>query len=343
MSKPTAIVNLAGDYEESIERYAKHLGRDKNRRRIFNEIYGRVRKLRSIKEIATAIGVSPRSSIQPIQNALSHLASHGLIVRHDNKGHTKDGSRYVYGKAEYIRANKDEIVKQADKRKSAGPTKRRPAVQHSTTVRQVSKRDLKGRKRLNVLYLTASPDPAAPLRVDAEVREVQQEIRGSIFRDKIKIEYRPAADLDSLIDGLNDLRPQIVHFSGHGNEGGVATDTGRVRKPVAKMVSFDLLAKALNATDHPPQVIVLNSCNSSSAKTVLLPAAKIVIAMQASVTDVAATAFAVKFYAAIASGQSVNAAFKQGKLGIDGVSISEADTPVLLHASETNPTKIILT
>lgn len=343
MSKPTAIVNSAGDYEESIERYAKHLSRDKNRRRVFNEIYGRVRKLRSVKEIATAIGVTGGRSIQPVQNALNHLFSHNLIVRHDNKGHAKDGSRYVYGKADFIRANKDEIVKQADKRKPAGPTKRRPAVRHTITVRQVSERDLKGRKRLNVLYLTASPDQEAPLRVDAEVRKVQEAIRGSIYRDKIKIEYRPAADLNSLIDGLNDLRPQIVHFSGHGNEGGVATDTGRVRKPAAKMVSFDLLARALGATDHPPRVIVLNSCNSSSAEKVLVPLAKIVIAMQASVTDVAATAFAQRFYAAIASGQSVDAAFKQGQIAVEAVSIGEADTPVLLTASETNPAKIILT
>ncbi len=343
MSKPTAIVNSAGDYEESIERYAKHLGQDKNRRCVFNEIYGRARKFRSVKEIATAIGIMGGRSIQPIQNALNRLFSHDLIARHDNKGHAKDRSRYVYGKADFIRANKDEIVKQADKRKPTGPTKRRPAVRHTIPVRQVSRRDLRARKRLNVLYLTASPDRDQPLRVDAEVRKVQEAIRGSVFRDKIKIEYRPAADLNSLLDGLNDLRPQIVHFSGHGNEGGVATDTGKVRKPVTKMVSFDLLAKALNATDHPPQVVVLNSCNSSFAGKILVPIAKIVIAMQTSVTDVAATAFAQKFYAAIASGQSVNAAFKQGQIAVEAVSISETDIPVLLHAPEINPARTILT
>lgn len=343
MSKQTAIVNPAGDYEESIERYAKHLGRDKNRRRVFNEVYGRIRKLRSVREIAIAIGMADGKSKQPVQNALNHLCSHGLITRHDNEGHTEGVSRFVYGKADFIRANKEEIVKQADKRKAAGPTKRRPVVRHTINIKQISKRDLKGKKHLNVLYLTASPDKEMPLRVDAEVRRVQETIRGSVFRDKIKIEYRPAADLNSLINGLNDLRPQIVHFSGHGNEGGIATDTGKVGKPIAKMLSFELLAKALDATDHPPKVIVLNSCNSSSAKKSLLPIVKIIIAMQVSVTDVAAAAFAQKFYAAIASGQSVNAAFKQGLIAVEAVSITEVDTPALLHAPETNPAKIVLT
>ncbi len=343
MSKPTAIVNPAGDYEESIERYAKHLGRDKNRRNVFNEIYGRARKPRSMKEIAAAIGFKDGESIQTIQNALNRLSSHGLIARHDNKGHANDRSQYVYGKTDFIRANKDEIIKQADRRKPFGPTKRRPAVQRTTNVRQVSRRDLRGRKRLNVLYLTASPDQDTPLRLDAEVRNVQEAIRASKFRDKVKIEYRPAADLNTLLDGLNDIRPQIVHFSGHGNNFGVATDSGRVRKSTTKLVSYDLLARALSATDHPPQVIVLNSCNSSSAKKVILPIVGIVIAMQASVTDIAATAFAQRFYAAIASGQSVNAAFKQGQAAVVHVSISETDTPVLLHVPETNPAKIVLT
>jgi hypothetical protein len=65
--------------------------------------------------------------------------------------------------------------------------------------------------------------------------------------------------------------------------------------------------------------------------------------MEDSISDLAATAFANKFYAAIASGQSLQSAFNQGKLAIEAASIGEADTPKLICAKDVNPVKIVLT
>jgi hypothetical protein len=68
------------------------------------------------------------------------------------------------------------------------------------------------------------------LRVDAEVSKVSEEIRRSQYRDNITLHQSPAANLNAIIRGLNDHRPRIVHFSGHGNAGGLATDDGGVRR-----------------------------------------------------------------------------------------------------------------
>lgn len=345
MSKPTSIVDPTGNRSKHIEIYGQLLGRNKMRRRVFNEIYGRVRKPRSVREIATAIGVTGNKSIQPVQNALSYLADHDFVLKMDNDGHT-GAAQYVYGKIKFVAANKEQIIKAADNKKFREALSDKSAttvVKNITNVRQPDKRALRKQKPLNILYLTASPDEATHLRVDAEVRLVQEAVRGSPFRDKIKIAYRPAAGLNTLIDGLNDLHPQIIHFSGHGNKGGVLMDKGKVGRPTAKTLSFDLLAQALDATDHPPEVIVLNACNSSAAKKALLPAVKAIIAMGESVTDIAAAVFAQKFYAAIASGQSISSAFKQGKIGVEESSISEKDIPVLLHDLDIDPAKIKLT
>jgi len=35
MSVQTAVINATGDHEETVERYAKHLGKDKIRRKLF--------------------------------------------------------------------------------------------------------------------------------------------------------------------------------------------------------------------------------------------------------------------------------------------------------------------
>ena len=344
MAERTSIINISGDYEESLLQWAKHLGTNRLRREIFNTIYGRGSRPRSKHQIMQVARIPGRDS-QQAQNQLDHLAKHHLIVKVENDGSVKDGSRYLYRKDASVRANRLEIIKHADNPQAAGrvPTKRRPQVRGIAPNRRITRQALRKKKRVNVLYLTANPCRRHSLRVDSKVRQVQDAIRGSVYRDNISVEYRPAADLDSLIEGLNDHRPGIVHFSGHGYETGIAVDSAEVARRPVKTVSFDLLAKAISATDAPPEIIVLNACKSAGARKAFLPPAKVLVVMRDSVSDVAATAFAVKFYAAIAAGQSVKSAFAQGKVAIENVSLNEADTPDLLVAQGVNPAKIALT
>lgn len=346
MTLRTSIVNISGDHEETVLQLAKHLGKSKLRRTIFDAVYGRGTLPKSKKQIMAAAGITPEGTIsQQVQNELDNLAKHHLIVKLENSGQVKDGSRFLYQKDPTVRAIRSSIERFADNNKAADsiPTKRRPAIRGAASVRNVSKDVLKKRSHLNVLYLTANADINSPLRIDAEVRKVQEAVRGSRFRDNITIQYKPAADLNSLIDGLNDYRPQIVHFSGHGNAAGVATDTGRVSKSSGKFLTFEQLAKALAATDHPPEVVILNACESSAAKTALIPPAKILIGMRTAVGDVPAAAFAIRFYAAIASGQSVKASFEQGKIAVEAASIGEMDTPELICGRNVNPATKVLT
>jgi hypothetical protein len=343
--RPQVVLGISSDYPEIITQYAKHLGTSKMRRKIFDTIYGRGRRPRSKKQIMVDAGIAATgTNSQQVQNELDHLAKHHLILRLDNDGSVKDGSRFLYGKQSSVRASKDLVTKYADNKKLAKrvATKRHPVVSSVTSIKHVTRQTLRTKKCLDVLYLTANADKDNSLRVEVEVRRVQEAIRGSVFRDHVHVEYRPAANLNSLIDGLNDKRPQIVHFSGHGHRGGIAMDNAKVTRPAAKDVSFELLAKALASTDSPPKIVVLNSCESSGAKKAVLGVASVVVSMSVSVTDNAATAFATRFYAALASGQSIRSAFAQGQVAVEAVSLSERDTPELFCAPGMNPGNIIL-
>jgi hypothetical protein len=57
---------------------------------------------------------------------------------------------------------------------------------------------------------------------------------------------------------------------------------------------------------------------------------------------VAAVAFATKFYGGIASGQSLQSAFEQGRVAVEAVSLGESATPVLFTAKGENAKKLFL-
>ena len=342
MKARTSVVDWSGNYEENCIQLGRHLGNNKIRRKLFDAIYGRGSKLRSKKELMVAVRLSAAHN-QQAQNQLDYLARCGLIFRDDNEGSVDDGSRYVYGKEQNVRAHRKAIVKFADRPELTKnvPTKRNPVVK-AFSVKTITRGTLKHKKHLNVLYSTANPDTSKPLRVDVEMRQVQEAVRGSKLRDNIVLHYRPAADLQSIMNALNDIAPGIVHFSGHGYRGGIEVDNADVSRPSSKILTFDLLAKAIAAVDKPPQVIVLNSCHSAGAKKAFFPAARAVIAMGDSVSDLAATAFAAQFYAAIAAGQSLKAAFAQGVVAVGAASLTEVKTPQLILADGVSAATVVL-
>jgi hypothetical protein len=258
-----------------------------------------------------------------------------------------DGSRYVYSKEPHVRAHRPKIAQYADKPALAkkAPNKRNPVVRGTTVIVKrtvVTRSALKKNKHLNVLYLMANPIRKHHLRVDAEVSKVSEELRRSQYRDNITLHQSPAANLTTIIRGLNDHRPGIVHFSGHGDSGGLATDDGGVKRAKTQFVTFDILGRALAATDYPPEVVVLNSCRSVGARTALFRKVKAIIAMQDSISDVAAVAFAMMFYGGIAGGQSLHSAFKQGCVAVESVSLGEAATPKLITAIGVDAKKLKL-
>lgn len=183
-------------------------------------------------------------------------------------------------------------------------------------------------ERLRVLYLTSSPGEGDALRVDAEVNNVLQALRGAKHRDLIELHHRPAARPEDLVDGINDVRPHVVHFSGHGGPSGLLFDNASLDAPVGQGVSFAPLAKLLRATADPPTLVVLNACKTIAGATPLLEAVAVVVAMADTVGDMSAGLFATRFYAAIAAAQSIGHAVDQARAM---VAIALPDEPDLVE------------
>lgn len=188
---------------------------------------------------------------------------------------------------------------------------------------------------LRVLYLTSNPGGGVELlRTEAEVRAVQQELRGAVHRDLIDVQMRSAAGPDDLLQGINDVRPHVVHFSGHGGGGGILFDSGDIDSPTGIEMDYTTLSAFLSATDQPPKLLVLNGCDTLEGGDVLLHAVPVVIAMSDTISDLAASVFAAKFYGAIASAQSVGTALKQGKAALSILPSAAGHLPAHLTRDE---------
>ncbi len=72
-----------------------------------------------------------------------------------------------------------------------------------------------------ILVLSANPVDTSRLRLDEEVREIQESLKRSNCRDEFKIVSLVALRVADLRRGLLDHSPSIVHFSGHGESQGL--------------------------------------------------------------------------------------------------------------------------
>jgi hypothetical protein len=236
---------------------------------------------------------------------------------------------------EKARQRRDETKRRAEKRlaEQQAARRRQTEVSHARHVASQSRPPVQyvhvpepKPEKLRVLYLTTNPDAGDPeraLRTDIEVRNVQEAVRRALHRDLITIDYRPAATAEDLIAGLNDTRPHVVHFSGHAGGASLVFDNASVTDPQGHTVRYDLLARALGATSTPPVLLVLNGCDTLKGAEVLLGSTAAVIATASSITDLAATVFATKFYAAIAAAQTIGAAVDQATFAIDVAGLDE--------------------
>jgi hypothetical protein len=121
-----------------------------------------------------------------------------------------------------------------------------------------------------------------------------------------------------------------------------ACQCSRALASPGREVTFDLLAKALGATADPPALLVLNGCDTLDGAEVLLESVPVIIAMATDITDLAASLFAAKFYAAIASAQPIGAAFRQGSVALDFAGTNEGSTPSLLAHDDMELDELVL-
>ena len=189
--------------------------------------------------------------------------------------------------------------------------------------------------KIKILFLAANPADTNSLKLDEEIRAITEKIRASDYRDSLDLVSAWAVRPDDLLQLLNQHKPHIVHFSGHGNQIGeiVLVDNAGYAKPVTPKAIKALFSSLKDNV----RVVFFNACYSQSQAQAIGEIIDYVVGMNTTIGDRAAIIFAASFYRALGFGRSVQEAFEQGKTALLLESILEDRTPELLIRDGIDP------
>jgi myosin heavy subunit len=193
---------------------------------------------------------------------------------------------------------------------------------------------------IKVLFMASNPIDQTQLRLDEEIREITEKIRASKHRDSVQLISCWAARPSDLLQALNEHKPHIVHFSGHGSKNDelvFQSDDGGT-----KLVSKEAIVATMSTLSDNIRVVIFNACFSDAQAEAVTQHIDVAIGMKDAIRDDAAKVFAAQFYAAIGFGRSIKQAFDQGIAALLLKGIPEADIPTLFMREDIEAEEIIL-
>jgi hypothetical protein len=157
-------------------------------------------------------------------------------------------------------------------------------------------------KALTILFAAADPSDGTRLRLGKEAREISDTIKRSPYRDRIAFEQMHSVRSSDLHAAVLELRPQLIHFAGHGSPDGLCFENNAGR---ASVVPVEALARFFSVFAGEVKCVVLNACFSEPQARAIAQHIPCVIGMSEEIADRTAIAFATGFYQAIGAGRSV--------------------------------------
>jgi tetratricopeptide (TPR) repeat protein len=187
---------------------------------------------------------------------------------------------------------------------------------------------------IKILFLAPNPSDTARLGLDEEYREIKNRLN----REKFELDSQWAVRPREILKSVMDVKPHIVHFSGHGLETGelcVQDDDGNTQ-----LVSPEALAALFRLTTEHVKCVVINTCYSRIQARAIAEHIPFVVGMETAIGDKAAIEFAIGFYSALESDQSIERIEKAFELGRVSIHIggipAEHLTPVLILGDPRN-------
>ncbi|MEA5451785.1 CHAT domain-containing protein [Leptolyngbya sp. CCNP1308] len=181
-----------------------------------------------------------------------------------------------------------------------------------------------------ILILSANPHDTARLRLDQEVRDIDDGLRQSSQRDQFELINQGAVRLRDFRRHMARIKPQIVHFSGHGGgDHGIVLENNDGK---AQFLQTEQIAEMFRLfVSKGLECVVLNACYSEVQAKAINQFVPYVIGMNQAIGDKAAIEFAIAFYETLGEGDTVEFSFDLAKSQLIG--LKESQKLVLLTNS----------
>ncbi len=159
-----------------------------------------------------------------------------------------------------------------------------------------------------ILILAANP--RGDLKLEQEIRDIQEVLGSSANREQFTLETREAVRTEDLTRALLELKPWIVNFCGQvsGSEGLVLEND----KGQQDLVSTEALANLFRQSADEVECVLLNACYAEVQAQEIVKYINYVIDIRQEIRDDAARAFTLGFYEAVGSGESIESAYQFG-------------------------------
>jgi len=192
-----------------------------------------------------------------------------------------------------------------------------------------------------ILFLAATPTDEAQLRVGQEYKEIGAKIQASRYRDNFELVMGPGVSIADIQGLLLQHNPNIVHFSGHGDQDAIVLEGPDGKAQMLSERSLSGLLEIVNR-DGNIRCVFLNACYSEDQARAISKSVDCVIGMANAISDDAAREFAGSFYQGLANGRSVKDSFDLGKNILSAWNLPDEQVPKLLSKSSVDPSSVFL-
>ena len=186
--------------------------------------------------------------------------------------------------------------------------------------------------KTKILILAANPKDTPRLRLEEEVREIDNGLTRSKKRNEFVLEQKLAVRPQDLRRAMLDFNPNIVHFCGHGEgKTGIIFENEVGHK---QEVSGEALSNFFKLFADQVDCILLNACYSEVHAKAIVQHIDYVIGVEKEIGDKAAIEFSVAFYDALGAGRSIKFAYEMACSAIQIQGVKAHLTPLLLSGNK---------
>jgi len=165
-----------------------------------------------------------------------------------------------------------------------------------------------------ILFVAANPDDQSRIQTDREHRLIKAELERGGQRDRfLFLQPQFAVTITELVRAISH-RPNIIHFSGHGNADGIIITTEDNR---TQPMSISVLQRLFRPLRNVAEIVILNACYTAAQAQVISEFGMYVVGNNLPIADPAAISFSQGFYLGLGEGKSFEAAFNDAMIVVE--------------------------